>query len=189
MRSDTSEKIAFLSNFKADILSYYNGFQDETVRTRINRGIRRARELIIETGSLKTVTLTPPPALGGLVVRNADPFSFILQDYYGMSLIPTVCDMVDEAIGVLEDPRFVERGTAGESGALITQTNKRNRFLFWRAGLPVQNPVSTKEPEFPEKVTLSWLIRHVPISFWFWLGGIVVTAFAAGLKAAELLAR
>jgi hypothetical protein len=123
-----------------------------------------------------------------LVLQHADPFSFILQDYYGMSMIPAVCDMVEEAIGVLEDPRFGEPGPPGGSVAQSVKLGKRTGVLLEAARNLGQRDESRQEPDFPEKVTLSWLIRHVPISFWFWLGGIVVAAFAAGLQVAELLA-
>jgi len=104
--SDTAEKIAFLERFKADIQAYFAGPEDQATRSRINRGMSRARELVDDAGAMKTVTLSPPAAIGGLMVRGADPFNFILQDYYGMSMVPTVADMIDQAIGVLESPDY-----------------------------------------------------------------------------------
>ena len=34
---------------------------------------------------------------------------------------------------------------------------------------------------FPDKITLSWLFKHVPVSYWLWLGGAFVTVFIAGI--------
>ena len=34
---------------------------------------------------------------------------------------------------------------------------------------------------FPEKITLSWLFKHVPVSYWLWLGGAFVAVFIAGV--------
>ena len=41
--------------------------------------------------------------------------------------------------------------------------------------------VSTKEQELPDKVTLTWLMQHVPVSFWLWLGGILITTIIIGV--------
>lgn len=177
MSSTTEEKIAFLSRFKSDIEAKFNGTGDPDVRTRINRGMRRARELVAETGAMKTVTLSPPPAIGGLVVHNADPFSFILESYYGMSMIPTVCDMIEEAIGVLEDPEYEHRRLATTQASQGTGKRK-----ILRSGNSHHH-----EPELPANVTLAWLVRNVPISFWVWLAGIIAAAIALGIRIGTLL--
>lgn len=109
-----AEKIAFLVRFKDDIQAQFNGSssspdQADAVRTRINRGMRRAKEIVAETGSMKVVTLAPPAAIGGLIAHDADPFEFILQSFYGMSMTPTVADMIEQAIGVLETPGYLEK--------------------------------------------------------------------------------
>ena len=174
MRDDIAEKIAHLSSFKADIQAHFDGNSDGVLRTRISRRMPRARELVREAGVMKTVTLSPPPAVGGLMVRNADPFEFILRDYYGMSLIPAVSDMIEEAIGVLEDPDYERRKLAV---ALSAESD-------------MSASTATQPPELPlpDKVTLSWLVRHVPVSFWLWLLALLTTAFAVGVKLAPLLA-
>lgn len=172
MTPEADEKIAFLQRFKADVVSHFNGAYDESTRVRINRGMRRAKKIITEAGAMKTVTLSPPPAVGGMIVRNADPFSFILQSYYGMSMAPTVADMIEEAIGFIESPEYERQRTEALS-------EKRRDIAKAAKG---------REPaELPEKVTLSWLVRHVPISFWLWFAGIVAAAVAAGVKVAPLL--
>ncbi len=180
MASDATEKIAFLERFKADIQAHFNGADDDATRSRINRGMKRARDIVGETGAMKTVTLSPPPAIGGLIVRDADPFSFILQDYYGMSLAPTVADMIEQAIGILESPEYEHRKAQERIAAkrAITSAGSATKLQTLAA--------DDVGPELPAKVTLSWLVRHVPISFWFWLVGIVGAAFAAGVKAAPL---
>lgn len=32
----------------------------------------------------------------------------------------------------------------------------------------------------PEKVTMVWLVHHVPIAFWLWLAGIIIAIFIVG---------
>jgi len=185
--SDTAEKIAFLERFKADIQAYFAGPEDQATRSRINRGMSRARELVDDAGAMKTVTLSPPAAIGGLMVRGADPFNFILQDYYGMSMVPTVADMIDQAIGVLESPDYDKRKTlekttrkeAAAARSAASRPTAGDRALIREA--------INGGPELPAKVTLSWLIRHVPVSFWFWLIGLIAAAFAAGLRLGQIL--
>ncbi len=45
---------------------------------------------------------------GGFMIRNGNPFNFILESYHGISMIPTVIDMIDATIGVLESPEYLE---------------------------------------------------------------------------------
>jgi hypothetical protein len=35
--------------------------------------------------------------------------------------------------------------------------------------------------QLPEKVTLSWLIHNVPVQFWVWLGGLILTVLLLGV--------
>lgn len=38
----------------------------------------------------------------------------------------------------------------------------------------------------PEKVTLGWLWQHVPLSLWFWLIGLVASAFLVGIRVGQI---
>jgi hypothetical protein len=177
VKSDAAEKISFLQQFKADIIAHFNGANDEATRVRINRGMRRAKQIVSEAGAMKTITLSPPPAIGGMIVRDGDPFAFILQDYYGMSMVPTVADIIEEAIGYLESPEYVQDRS---SSAASPKANRNTEPTALKVP-------PTPGPELPEKVTLSWLVRHVPISFWFWLIGLLAAALALGTKLGPLL--
>lgn len=181
MSSETTEKVAFLERFKADIVAHFRGGGDEATRVRINRGMRRAKEIVSEAGAMKSVTLSPPPAIGGMIVRDADPFNFILRDYYGMSMAPAVADMIEEAIGFLESPEYEAQRQATQKNAANVPAKPIPRGLAKAAADEV------KEPELPAKVTLSWLVRHVPISVWLWLAGALAAALAVGAKFGPLL--
>ena len=43
----------------------------------------------------------------------------------------------------------------------------------------------TPELEWPQKITLSWLTKHAPISLWLKLLGALVTAFLLGVGFAQ----
>jgi hypothetical protein len=105
MNSD--DRIAKLEEFRA-LLREWNKSQSypprrnpETVRSKINQGKSAVRQIVIECGCLKTFTIGPPPAIGGLVMHNVDAFNVIFDPPWGMDMIPPIIDMVDEAIGVL----------------------------------------------------------------------------------------
>jgi DpnII restriction endonuclease len=82
--------------------SEYGPEDSRELRRQINRLIVPARQAVQEAGAMKLVTISPPPAVGGLVVRDADPFRNFFESFWGQSIVPTVIDAVDEAIGVYE---------------------------------------------------------------------------------------
>lgn len=174
MTDDVADQIRFLTQFRADIVAYHHGAMDVATRSRINKGLSRARQLVSDAGELKIVALAPPPAVGGVAVPRADPFNYILEAYYGMTLAPQVADMVEAAIGIMEDPELLKRRTARRE----RQSN--------------QDSTNTTEPAarelaLPDKVTLSWMMKHVPVSFWLWLAALLSAAFVAGAKWGPLL--
>ena len=75
----------------------------EGLRSYINRKTVAVRNAVVEAGTLKRVTISPPPALGGgLVYNNLDPFENIFANAYGRSLIPAAIDSIEQALGVYE---------------------------------------------------------------------------------------
>jgi len=61
--------------------------------------------------------------------------------------------------------------------AVITKMS-RNPELFMKKG-EKQNCADLKESA---KVTLSWLVHHVPINFWLWWAGLLIAVFIIGVK-------
>ena len=100
--------------------------------------------------------------IGGPIIRNADPFDMIFENYFGMSLIPAVRDMTQQAIGVFRSGRIEE---------IKKEPREREDAVIYRELAP------------PEKVTLLWLVRHVPVSLWLIAGGLLLAAFTLGMKA------
>ena len=102
-------KIELLTAFRAAILKWFNGkyepSEKESLRSYINRNLIAATTAVRDAGALKRIVIGPPPAIGGLVVENADPISMLFDNVYGHSVIPRVADMIDEAIGVYEHLR------------------------------------------------------------------------------------
>jgi len=97
-----SKYISELEEFKNLLIIWYNREPAVDTRSQINKKLRNARNLVLRAGALKTFTISPPPAIGGMIMQNVDPFAMIFDPPYGQSLILPLIDMIDEAIGVIE---------------------------------------------------------------------------------------
>jgi len=86
-----------------------SGTDRQQFRSQINRHIDRVRENVILAGCMETLTIGPPPAIGGYVMQNVDPFSYIFEDVWGRSLNSKVFDMIDQTIGIIESGKFEQR--------------------------------------------------------------------------------
>ena len=53
---------------------------------------------------------------------------------------------------------------------------------------PTAHPSTAVAGELPspEKVTIAWAVRHVPLSGWSYLGGIILSVFLAGITLGQL---
>lgn len=76
------------------------------LRAEINKETLWARKQVVEAGCLQTVTIGPPPAIGGLIAHDVDPFSTMFDPPYGRSLFSLIVDMLDRTIGVFSNPEF-----------------------------------------------------------------------------------
>ena len=102
--SDYDERISRLNGF-LELLDEWERTQAQHPREEISRTRKSVQREVIEAGCLGTVTISPPPAGGGLIMRNVNPFDMIFEQVYLRSLNPRVRDMIHETIGVLESRR------------------------------------------------------------------------------------
>lgn len=80
----------------------------QKVRSEINKRLSVVRSIVVEAGCHKTVTVTPPPLLGGHIVRGLDPFDMFFDGAYGLDMTQSVIDMTERAIGVLSSDKIEE---------------------------------------------------------------------------------
>jgi hypothetical protein len=73
------------------------------------------------------------------------------------------------------------RRTSGSGGA---KTQAKGGETQTTQDLPSSKTVAT-DLALPENVTMSWLARHVPVSFWLWAVAIVAAAFSTGVAAGQ----
>jgi hypothetical protein len=64
------EKIANVSEFRAKLLEW-NKTYDPKAREWLNQNLRAVRQVVIEAGCFRTVTIAPPPAVDGLVMNKS----------------------------------------------------------------------------------------------------------------------
>jgi hypothetical protein len=100
MKMEIDEKITRLEDYKSKLLSWQKNY-DAATRSFINQNTPWVRREVIEAGCFHTLTIGPPPAIGGLVMRNVDPFAMMFDPPYLMNLVRIVVDMIDQTIGVL----------------------------------------------------------------------------------------
>ena len=98
---DASEKIARLEDFRGYLDQWWEA-ESPDLRRKINQKKAWIRRELIEANCMRTLTIGPPPAVGGLIMRDVDPFDVIFDPPYGASVIPMLRDMIDQAIGVFE---------------------------------------------------------------------------------------
>lgn len=165
MTQSLEEKITLLEQFDSALERWFNGKVDqggkETLRKSLNELAPMARAIIREARCYKLISASPPPAIGGPVLQNVDPIDMLFEDYYSMSFIPTIRDMAQQAVGVLR------------SGGLNDAKEEHQK----------EATVAYRELAAPEKVTLIWLARHVPVKLWLGAGVTLLAAFALGVKA------
>lgn len=101
---DLDKRIAKLNEF-ISLLNQWESAHSSAVRAKINQAKSSVEREVLEAGCLGTMTISPPPAVGGLVMQNINPFDMIFSPVYLRSLNPHVIDMINETIGVLESKR------------------------------------------------------------------------------------
>lgn len=109
---DTNEKINRLEEYKSNLLQWVKDHNTKS-RSYINQNMVWVRSEVMNAGCHRTMTVGPPPAIGGMVMKNIDPFSMMFSPPYGINLISSVVDFIDQTIGVfkisLEDNTPMDR--------------------------------------------------------------------------------
>ncbi|SIO06797.1 hypothetical protein [Salinivibrio sp. ES.052] len=96
------QRIEKLTDFLG-LLDAWEEEHPEEIRSRISRARPSVQREVLEAGCLHTITVSPPPAVGGMVMQNVNPFDMIFERVYLRSLNPYVRDMINQTIGVLEE--------------------------------------------------------------------------------------
>jgi len=119
---EIQQRVSTLETFIEDLTASYRArtssghWHDEqadaesaALRSKINRSRRFVRDIVLEAGCMKAFTVIPPRTIGGAVRENIDPFETLFKEFYGHSFVQDVIDMIEETIGVVQRPGYLER--------------------------------------------------------------------------------
>jgi predicted nucleotide-binding protein len=146
-----------LEEFKSLIRVWEYGTPTSDTRSKINRKINSVKNILKRAGVLKLCTISPPPMIGGPIMRNIDPFTLIFDPPYGVSVIPTLVDMIDEAIGVIENDDNFSLDTRQDKKTDINNREISNRVFLVHGH---DNELKEKTARFLEKLDLVPIILH-----------------------------
>ena len=152
---NTKEAITILESFKRLLEQWEYGNPTSKTRSEINKNIPVVRKLLQLTGTSKSITIGPPPAIGGPIFRNIDIFTCIFEPPYGESVVPIITDSIDEAIGVIESDPSLFKIKEHESS---TKNRKQSKRVFIVHGR--DNELKETVARFIEKIDLSPILLH-----------------------------
>ncbi len=146
-----------LEEFKNLLNVWYHGQQTSETRSQINKKLRHVKKLVFHAGALKKFTISPPPMIGGMIMRNIDPFAIIFDPPYGQSLIPAIFDMIDEAIGVIENDYDFDPNPKNNLPKKLKEGSISNRIFLVHGH---DNELKESTARFLEKIGLKPIILH-----------------------------
>jgi predicted nucleotide-binding protein len=154
--------IQLLEEFKQAVIHYSNGDDIEEdgidLRTYINRNSRAVQSLVWRAHCEKLVTVSPPPAVGGMIMRNINPFEHIFNGPYGMDMTSVVTDMIDETIGVIQAGHLPPKPDLNQKSNRIAQAPSSNHKVFIVHGRDEE--VKQSVARFLEKLGLEAVVLH-----------------------------
>lgn len=156
------ESIKKLEDFKVLLNTYrkldYNSPHIQLVRTEINKAKPLVQNLVYKAGTNKRFDIAPPPAVGGFIMRNVNPFDNIFDPPYGISLISMILDSIDEAIGVIESTDNFTYEISPKKKNETKKLTKNSKKVFIVHGH--DNELKETVARFIEKLGLIPVILH-----------------------------
>lgn len=145
-----------LEIFKKLITAWGEGNKDKAIRTEINKLNNKVQKLARKSGTEKRFSIAPPPEIGGMIAHNQNPFDYIFNPPYERSLIPTIIDIIDSTIGVIEsDEDFTLKSNSNQQEEIQVFDTKRIFLVHGR-----DNELKESTARFLEKLGLEPIILH-----------------------------
>lgn len=161
-----------LEDFKND-LNHWNNVQmtDEestALRTQINKKKPFVEQIINNVGTAKRFDWTPPPAVGGFVLKGVNPFESIFNPPYRTNVIQMITDSIDEAIGIIENlDTFIFFDEQSTQKKTKSQKKNNSKKIFIVHGH--DNELKETVARFLEKIELEPIILHEQVN-----GGLTI---------------
>lgn len=157
------EIIEKLKEFQQLLFSWEQNYSPE-IRSSINRNIPFVQKILYITGTHKTMTVAPPPMIGGLIMKNVDPFTCIFNPPYGLSVVDVISDSIDEAIGIIDnDKDFIQKlNKVNQTKQKIETSSVDQKKVFIVHGR--DNELKETTARFLEKLGLVPIILHEQVN-------------------------
>lgn len=97
---------------------------------------------------------------------------------YGNQDLPHVLDSAEEA----RHQRVYEEGLEHAESIITSFIDEIKRY--WQEDGP--SSILQHELLLPEKVTIPWLIKHVPVNLWLTILGLLLTVFLIGINSTRI---
>jgi hypothetical protein len=101
---EEQHQLAVLHEFQNAVWAWHHGDSENPrqLRSAINQNLQKVKQIVADAGCETTLTISLPPAVGGMIMRDVDPFDIIFNPPYRQSLISVVSDIIDQTIAVIE---------------------------------------------------------------------------------------
>jgi len=164
MDSDKELIIDKLEEFKNQMVKY-NRNPTSTLRAQISKGIPFVEKVVKKARTGKLVTIAPPAGIGGYQISNMNPFTLIFEAPYGMNLIQTILDIIDQTIGVIESGSFddnvdQEPKLNKKNSQHLTKTDSKKVFIVHGH----DNGMMESTARFIEKLGLNAILLHEQVN-------------------------
>ena len=134
---------------------YRSSGEISDLRSYINQNTPYVRKLVNRAGCGKLMTIQPPAAIGGLILRDLDPFNCVFEAPYGIDMRGVICDMIDGTIGVIQSGELPDETDTLSRTLRTVQSNSK---VFVVHGHDEEAKVSVTR--FLEKLGLTPIILH-----------------------------
>lgn len=98
---NSEEKIKRLQLYKSSILEFQKN-KSAAAREFLNKNSTWVQQEIRNAGCFLTITVGPPPIVGGMIMRDVNPFDMMFNPPYRANFFGVILDMLEKTIGVIE---------------------------------------------------------------------------------------
>jgi hypothetical protein len=121
------EAISQLQDYKR-LLDAYEKQGDKETRSQLMMRRTTVEHIVSMAGCMAILTLRPPPAVGGPILPNVDPFSMMFDNMYGGYIRSNhLRDMIDESIGAIQGGAL--RKEPRNEPRIVAETEKNYAFI------------------------------------------------------------
>lgn len=107
-----AEIISLLKEYRTHLLKLrsFSEYNYEETREFLNKNRNTIQRILIAAGTLRLISIAPPPMLGGYVMNNINPLDIIFDPPYNLDVHSHLSDVILQAIGVVEsNPDFFKK--------------------------------------------------------------------------------